>query len=345
MYSLGNRSIVRIARAYGLEPERYLMPNKGYRNESYPIVLKGGKCVNLLIYKSEANILDKINNANAVSNTLARQPFPARQTYDYRILRLDYVGRTKYAALYYYLPGSTIPWEAYTKDHLKLLGKTMSDMHAYLSNVSVGLMEVTDVCIKLLNQMDIYFSRSGVTNSLRRKLGLQCHPSIIKLFASVMSSCKTLPNQQVLHMDFVRGNVLFGHEKGNLIISGVLDFEKTSYGHPVFDISRTLAFLLVDCKYKSEPKIRKYFLQSGYVKRGRSSFKNKVIPDNEDKINLLETLINFFLLYDLYKFLRHNPYEFLAQNEHFTRTRDLLLKREVIMNTDDRIDNTSWEQI
>ena len=48
---------------------------------------------------------------------------------------------------------------------------------------------------------------------------------------------------------------------------------------------------------------------------------------------LLEPLLDAFLLYDFYKFLRHNPYESLSANEHFTRTRDLLLARRIIDNS------------
>ncbi len=113
-------------------------------------------------------------------------------------------------------------------------------------------------------------------------------------------------------------------------MTGILDFEKTAYGHPVFDVARTLAFLLVDCEYKGEAKIRKYFLQSGYNKRGTVNFRNPIIKHGNRTTNLLESLIDLFLLYDFYKFLRHNPYEFLEQNHHYKRTRDILLTRNML---------------
>ena len=125
-------------------------------------------------------------------------------------------------------------------------------------------------------------------------------------------------------MDFVRGNILFAEDE-KAQITGVLDFEKATWGPPVFDIARTLAFLIVDCKYKDEAKVRKYFLHSGYNKRGQAEF---------EPTELLEDLLNFFLLYDFYKFLRHNPYESLKDNEHFVRTRDFLLKRNIIAHTE-----------
>jgi Ser/Thr protein kinase RdoA (MazF antagonist) len=108
-------------------------------------------------------------------------------------------------------------------------------------------------------------------------------------------------------------------------ISGILDFEKASWGPPIFDIARTLAFLIVDCKYKPEPKVRKYFLHSGYNKRGDSNFTHTKV---------FEQLVDFFLVHDFYKFLKHNPYETLEQNEHFVRTRDFLLKRNILIRTE-----------
>ncbi len=130
-------------------------------------------------------------------------------------------------------------------------------------------------------------------------------------------------------MDFVRGNILFKGSK----ICGILDFEKAGYGIKLLDIARTLAFLLVDCKYKNEVKIRKYFLQSGYIKRGGADFNRRIINTADKKLDLLEELVNTFLIYDFYKFLRHNPYEFLHQNEHFIRTKKYLLERGVITTT------------
>jgi hypothetical protein len=62
---------------------------------------------------------------------------------------------------------------------------------------------------------------------------------------------------------------------------------------------------------------------SGYNKRGTAQLPPQYFP-------LLERLLGLFLLYDFYKFLRHNPYEYLPQNEHFARTRMLLLKRHLI---------------
>ena len=119
-------------------------------------------------------------------------------------------------------------------------------------------------------------------------------------------------------MDFVRGNILFDGSD----ITGILDFEKTAMGHNFVDIARTLAFLMVDCKFKTVDKVVKYFLYSGYHKRGQ-------MKDVGDKA-ILNQLIEMFLVYDFYKFLRHNPYESLHLNEHYVRTNHILDKRGVI---------------
>jgi Ser/Thr protein kinase RdoA (MazF antagonist) len=45
----------------------------------------------------------------------------------------------------------------------------------------------------------------------------------------------------------------------NLAITGIIDFEKTAAGPRIFDIARTLAFLLVDCKAKTPAQVTNYF--------------------------------------------------------------------------------------
>jgi Ser/Thr protein kinase RdoA (MazF antagonist) len=197
-------------------------------------------------------------------------------------------------------------------EHLKNLGGAMSQMHAILTDHKERLPVAIYDMQQLLSRMQVYFAQDGVRKALVSKLQL-LPPNLD--FEKLLEICQKLPGQQALHLDFVRGNVLFDGKQ----VSGVLDFEKAAYGHPVLDVARTLAFLLVDCKYKPELKIRKYFLESGYNKRG---------PQKLDVAqNILEELINFFLTHDFYKFLLHNPYESLPQNEHFVRTKALLVKR------------------
>lgn len=315
----------RILEAYGVKYTRLLGVEKGYRNENYPVLAKNGERLNLIIYKREPGILERIQRANRVADTLAAQGFPARRTHDPRILQLQAGKFVKYAALYGYLPGRTIPWEAYTMAHLKLLGKTMGDMHLLMQTVPVHeLPHVADEYDAIIGRMRHYFSDPDVQRAMHEKLKITLDPALFSNYQRILQHCKTLPGQQVLHMDFVRGNILFEMPLdvpvGDPRLSGLLDFEKTAWGHPLFDIARTYAFLLVDCKYKAPYKVRKYFLQSGYSKYSKSPFQL-----NEQNERLLAKLTELFLLYDFYKFLRHNPYEHLHQNEHYARTRTLLL--------------------
>lgn len=314
--------VARILQQYGLEPLAVREVQKGYRNEAYAVELAGGKILNLIIYKREAGIVDKIKNANYVSDYLAGRGLPTRKTADPRITKLKGEGLTKYAALYEYLPGKTIPWEAYTMDHIKQLGAVMSNMHALLRPLpQKDLPFVIDECRALLKRIEKYFAEEGVHDALAGKLGLAVLDTT-RLKPALTASID-LP-AQALHMDFVRGNILFVDDDAPAI-TGILDFEKAAWGPVVFDIARTLAFLIVDCKYKEEAKVRKYFLQSGYNKRGQNTFVTS---------ELLEDLLDFFLLHDFYKFLRHNPYESLERNEHFIRTRDFLLKRNILAQTE-----------
>jgi Ser/Thr protein kinase RdoA (MazF antagonist) len=312
--------VQRILQRYGYSLQVVQAVQKGYRNHSYAATLNSGETLNLILYKREPGITGRIENANRVGDFLAAQGFPARRSVDGRLIRLQAGAYVRFGSLYTYLPGRTIPWEAYTMEHIKQLGAAMSSMHAALKDLDRGDLPAAAAEYKLIcGRMQAYFQQSGVKTALKKKLHLASPPSL-KKYAELLDKLVRAEHQQALHMDFVRGNILFDeHEKAK--ITGILDFEKTVWGDPAFDIARTLAFLIVDCKYKDEAKVRKYFLHSGYNKRGRSTFVNW---------QLLEPLVNLFLIYDFYKFLRHNPYEYLEQNEHFVRTRNFLLNRNVL---------------
>ena len=137
-------------------------------------------------------------------------------------------------------------------------------------------------------------------------------------------------NTNILHYDFVRGNILFSEKLDNVLyiypITGILDFEKVCLGPEIADIARTLAFLIVDCKYKSEKIIRKRFLISGYAKRGKNSLAFSDINNDRN----LNRLVKYFLIRDFWKFLESNPYEFLHMNEHYKRTRNILVTLNVL---------------
>lgn len=122
----------RVLDEYGVAYSKVEAAQKGYRNHVFPVVLKDGKKINLILYKSEPGILDKIKNANKVADFVAKSGLPARQTYKKDIICLQAKNFVKHGAIYSYLPGHTIPWEAYTMDHIKLLGQTTSDMHSVL---------------------------------------------------------------------------------------------------------------------------------------------------------------------------------------------------------------------
>ena len=293
---------------------------------SWP-VFTNGATLNLILYKHEQGIEDTVRVANQVGTALAKAGLPARLPADDRILRLSYPNQIRYCGLYNYLPGHTIPWEAYTMAHIKLLGKTMSDMHHTLQTGDIAAPDITIVLRAQVQRMNTYFAGLGVQRAMREKLNIAEFSRVFTSFHALLNTLQSAPGQQPLHMDFVRGNILFDGVGQSLQISGILDFEKAAIGHPVFDVARTLAFLLVDCKYKTEDQVRKYFLISGYQKRGAHPLQLPTISG----ASVLEALVNLFLLIDLYKFMLHNPYESLADNEHYVRTRDLLLKRNVII--------------
>jgi len=326
-------SVQRILAAYGLQAAAVYPVQKGYRNESYAVRLHDARTLNLILYKSEPNITDAIRRANNVGTFLAARRFPVRAPLDGRIVKLSAGGVHRYACLYNFLPGETIPWEAYTQKHIKLLGQVMAEIHGALeAYIDTRLPRVADEYAAIVGRMQRYFAGGQVSHAMVAKLGLTISEKVFTRELYILRKCEKLRHQQALHMDFVRSNVLFSAKSGPYI-SGIIDFEKTAFGHPLFDVARTLAFLLVDCKYKPAEKVRKYFLDSGYRKRGRRRLERVTVINHGKQIQLLEELVDIFLVYDFYKFLRHNPYECLSQNEHFMRTRNLLLERGVITTT------------
>lgn len=320
------------AKQFGLTDIAALPPQTGYRNWSHPLRLPDGQHRNLIVYKSEAGILTKIRSAHQTAASAAAAGLPVRTPADPRILVLRSPHRTRYAALYHYLPGTTIPWEAYTSGHIKLTGLALSYLHRALQDAPVtGLPSVIGQYTAIIGRLSAYFARTDVAQALQAKLHLKLRTSYLARALHVLAAAAPLPVQP-LHMDFVRGNLLFGPAAShpgaplhfnNLALTGIIDFEKTALGHPAFDVARTLAFLIVDCP-KSEVTVRRYFLHSGYNKRGPS----RLAPSR-----LLDELINLFLVYDFYKFLHHNPYESLALNHHFRRTRNLLLSRGILIES------------
>lgn len=305
----------KILKQYGLANATVHPYQIGYRNRSYPITTPTGQHLNLIVYKNEPGISQVIRNAHTVAKHLAGQGIAVRQTQDDRILQIKTSRSTRYAALYNYLPGRTIPWGSYTTERIKNLGGALGQMHQKLRTLKTDLPSIIDINLNLCDRMTQYFTDPQVAAALRQKLNLAISAPTIKRLKSINAAATTLKSQP-LHMDFVRGNILFDGDQ----ICGIIDFEKTANGPRIFDIARTLAFLLVDCKYKSESQITKYFLYSGYHKRGGGLAKS----------NILQELVNFYLIYDLYKFLRHNPYESLAANEHFIRTKNILINRGLI---------------
>ncbi len=379
----------KILNLYKITAKEILPAQKGYRNTSYPIKTKNDiynliiykREKNILKKIKAANLVSDYLFQNGFPTRLTQNKIIKIQTIDNRQLMTvyrknptpsnDHRPSPIYACLYNYLPGETISWEAYSTKHIKLLGMTMSNMHRALRKLKIKneqltissnfpsreVIKVSDMAIPLamselsdqLERMQKYFSNPEVSKAIKQKLNLKINKDIFKNFELLISNLNKLDDQQILHMDFVRSNILFaskidtssplsilrkaqddisrGNNTSNFLpetsyyISGILDFEKTSYGPRIIDLARTLAFLIVDVKTKSEEKIRKYFLQSGYQKRGELLLPN---------LNMLDDLIFYFWFYDFYKFLKHNPYESLNQNEHYLRTIYYLKQKGII---------------
>lgn len=330
--------IRRAAELYGYRVRQWAPAAAGYRSTVYPF-LAGRQWRCFIVYKHEAGVLARIRRTNRFGNSLARAGLPVRATVKKRVVQLRSPRSVRYGAVYYYLPGETIAWEAFTQKHLKLLGWALSDLHAAARMVpSAGFPSVCQEYQAAVERMARYFAQEGVRAALHSKLGVRLSAAVLPRVRLFVTAMQTVPGQQLLHMDFVRGNMLFrpAHPAdtwvvGGVALCGVLDLEKAAVGHPLLDIARSLAFVLADCSTKSPAQVRRYIIDSGYNKRGASRLQPlSVTLANGKKCDVLETALVLFWLHDFYTFLRSNPYESLAENYHFRRTLSLLAARGVV---------------
>ncbi len=334
-----DKLIPKILDAYKIPYSQIAPVQSGYRNKCYRVSTNDGQNINVIIYKNEPGIAKIISLANRASKHTAEHGMPVRFPVSSSILKMSSAKYARYAGVYNYLNGQTISWESYGRSHIKLVGWGLSNLHESLQSLDgSGFGDVTEQLSATADRMTSYFSDQNVIDALTRKLNLKINPLALEKVKEHLNLGSHLPDKQVLHMDFVRGNLLFSSSSSvnerfcinKTALSGIIDFEKVAFGPVVFDIARTLAFLLVDCAHYSEEKIRKYFLMSGYNKRGKNTFKLPQVTTKNGKYDLLDEYINFFLLHDYYKFLRHNPYEDLPANHHFIRTKEILLSRNML---------------
>ena len=326
---------------YGLHGVTHGAVTGGYRNISHAVTALDGRQLNLIVYKDEPKIEQLVRRTNALGLHLHRHGLPVRYPVDERIIVLRGGRGGRLASLYNYLPGETIPWEAYTKRHIKLLGMALADMHRASLQMRHDdvFSRVSDVYRHAVRRMNDYFSQAGVRSATKAKLHVRVDEALLSRLDAFLRACDGLPDQQILHMDFVRGNVLFRraqpddrYQEAELALSGIIDLEKAAIGHPLMDVARTLAFLLVDCSTKPQAKIYKYLIDSGYRKRGQMQLRPVNMRLAGRHYDLLEQSIDLYLLHDFYKFLSQNPYESLADNYHYVRTRDRLIARGMLQS-------------
>ncbi len=330
-------NIKRITRDnYGIIIDKLEKLEGGFRNHCFKAKSTRRVYV-VIVYKREKNIKQVIENAHFVAKYLSKNGFktriPIKDKKGREFIKYQFDDGYHCLALYEYIDGVTIPWEAYTRRHLKSIGKTLSDMHSVLNlkNVKKTLDSLPiwkDITRREIKLMENYFHE--VEFWIEKKLEIQINlREVNKLFNDLNDLLNENYNNYILHYDFVRGNILFSENLDERLdiypVVGILDFEKVCIGPKLADISRTLAFLIIDCKYKKEKKVKNRFLISGYEKRGKEELNSKDLDDVR-----LQKLMKFFWLRDFWKFLLHNPYEFLYMNEHYIRTRDRLIKSGLI---------------
>lgn len=236
-----------------------------------------------------------------------------------------------FLGVYDYIEGKTIEWNGYTRRHLRAIGEAMAKMHVLLELRNIqkeyaAIKQWQDYFAQD-NQRLLSYLKLNAPHVLR-KVGLKIDfdrlNDLIAELKNLSESQTTLAQNQLIHCDFVRGNILFTGKKlvNTYEIAGILDFEKMLYGPVEVDLARTYAFLLVDCQYKTADEVNKYFLEEGYGLLGRG---------RNYSISYLNRYMVYFWLRDFWKFLECNPYESLVQNYHFNKTVEILLRKKFLI--------------
>ncbi|GAB4163253.1 MAG: hypothetical protein Fur003_5980 [Candidatus Dojkabacteria bacterium] len=290
--------------------------NEGYMNNCYLINTPKQQLIMVIYnsnrYKTETDInrLEEIYSLNL--NLPIRKPIGYNNS-KHLMKYTRKSGISNFVGLYNYLEGETLPWEGYTRRHLFALGEMHKQLHLSLS---------TQPPTKYIESWDQYIKRDSaklisyfIKNSLSIERKVKISLDILGLKALTESFSHYRLAAQLTHMDFVRGNILFSNikHKEKYEITGILDFEKMLIAPVEFDIARTLAFLLVDCRFSSDEKIIEYYLKKGY---GYQEKKN-------DRV--IQKFLIYFWCRDLWKFLVSNPYESLADNFHYKATVERLI--------------------
>ena len=154
-HALLSGELAEIATKYGISIDTVGPVEGGYRNLSHSFTGSDGKRYNFILYKNEPESVELIRRTNALGTHVAGRGLPVRAPHDKRILR---VGK-RYGSLYGYLEGSTIPWDAYTKKHIKLLGYAMAKFHEAAADYDGPMLpNVEKVYLEILERMRHYFA-------------------------------------------------------------------------------------------------------------------------------------------------------------------------------------------
>jgi Ser/Thr protein kinase RdoA (MazF antagonist) len=343
--------------------------DEGYMNNCIIIrLLPQNQRLVIIIYNtnrySEEKSQNRIKNAYMAARVLNRNSIPVRiplktaTSPPKDFIEINVTDqKTTILGVYNYLPGQTVPWESYTRRHLRAVGLYMRRIHHIWQqedpNKYPFLPKWTDYIRNDSQKLFKYFKKNQ--QYIKKKLDIEIDLDFIKtLKKQITNSPLHQPHlNQLVHQDLVRGNILFGSMKKKNIypIHGIIDFEKILIANPITDLARTLSFLFVDCKYKTIPEIKKYFLDQGYFAfetihnqkfpnaPKQSKLKQETVTKEKNKKLLTELPpfrhIKHFMLYfwvrDLWKLLSRNPYQDLMHNFHYKQTSNRLHAEKVIL--------------
>ena len=242
--TVSDQLIHKILKPFGLAQQvlKIAAAESGYRNTIVPITLESGQKLSLIFYKREPGIVKKIQRANYVSHELAKKGWPTRQAMTNQnsqsIIRLAVNHQVQYCCLYNYLPGHTISWSDYSQKHLKLLGQVLGYLHYDLATIKpiIKKNELSEIVIlrKNLTEMNSYFCLKNVKSALEQKLNITQSSHCWQRWRDLLIVLEKAKPTQILHLDFVRGNILFNqlsdHNSTQSPVASKLglDFDRTN---------------------------------------------------------------------------------------------------------------------
>lgn len=276
-------------------------------------------------YKRNTNNITKLKDANDVSHLVSKQLF----------LFADYIFSKEYdpiveldegniGTLFSHSEGEFLMPSNITPEHFQKLASFSYDFHKIgydLYDQSFTIKQIENVGSILRRNSDKIRSEldeDGTHYMLENKFGVKLDLDMLNLNLSHVENIVErlkLSKPTILNMDANFENITFSKdESGKLVISNVV-LDRVLTGHPCFEIGKTISRLMIHLNLNSTQELKKIFTDKA---------EDKTLLREE----VIDTLVDFYLINMFYKFVRNEAYR--DQEERFELLKNKLIKRKVL---------------